>query len=226
MNPNDTQKLHELVGFLKAYDESEKKAPVEDEESSDMDDEEREKQKRVKEYIIHSMKMNEQIKQSEMDRSLRVKPAFQYTVSPPHTSDEEVEEMFAEELAHIFSLMPNFASNLPLTARNNSDQQNVPLDYTTPNISWNQDKDSITLKVRLKNVKESKLTYEKNSISFRCQLESVQFGFDLTLYAEINEQTLTTQPNTDYFIINVKKKFAGIWPRLLTSINKVSNVEN
>lgn len=94
-------------------------------------------------------------------------------------------------------------------------------DFKPPKMAWDQTIDSICLKVFLKNVKNSNLEYKKNSVSFRCMLDETLYGFDLSLFAEIDENNVTIEPQPDIYVIILKKKFNGIWSRLLTTLAKV-----
>lgn len=89
-------------------------------------------------------------------------------------------------------------------------------------MSWNQTNESILLKVYLKNVLSADIKCEKNLISFRTTIEKILYGFDLTLYAEIDEKRIEIEPAREYYDVKILKKYAGFWPRLLSTLCKVS----
>jgi hypothetical protein len=64
------------------------------------------------------------------------------------------------------------------------------------------------------------IIYNKNSISFRVQLNEEIWGFDLKLFAEIVCEECEGLAHKEHVVINLKKKFQGIWSRLLTSVKK------
>jgi hypothetical protein len=65
-------------------------------------------------------------------------------------------------------------------------------------------------------------TISKRFLFLRTMVDNVEYGFDLNLYAEIDEQNVTGKINADVYSIVLKKKVIGIWPRLLTSIIRVT----
>lgn len=64
------------------------------------------------------------------------------------------------------------------------------------------------------------IIYNKSSISFRVQLNEETWGFDLNLFAEIVCEESEGVTDKEHVIINLKKKYQGIWSRLLTSVKK------
>lgn len=55
-------------------------------------------------------------------------------------------------------------------------------------------------------------------------INGTQYGFDLTLYAEIDEQSIRVVQKIDFYEVEIKKKYPGIWPRLLSSLNKANQI--
>jgi len=64
------------------------------------------------------------------------------------------------------------------------------------------------------------IIYNKNSVSFRVQLNEETWGFDLHLFAEIVCEESEGVTDKEHVLINLKKKYQGIWSRLLTSVKK------
>jgi len=55
----------------------------------------------------------------------------------------------------------------------------------------------------------------------RTELNGTSYGFDFVLFDEIESCRVMKEP--DFIIINLTKIKKSIWPRLLTSMNKVRN---
>ncbi len=89
--------------------------------------------------------------------------------TPPNSSDEEVQEMFEQNLAKMLATIIGWqrpsASVKALGSSADDSFKNKP--YMYPRIVWDQTKSKAVLKVMLSNVKEMNLDYATRSISFR-----------------------------------------------------------
>lgn len=65
------------------------------------------------------------------------------------------------------------------------------------------------------------LNYTERSISFRANLNRVEYGFDLDFYAEIVPENSKVIKKDAYTNIYMEKKVHGEWPRLLATNVKV-----
>ena len=92
-------------------------------------------------------------------------------------------------------------------------------------MEWDQNKKKISIKIMLPSVKESIVNYTENSVSFRARLNEEDFGFDLDLFDQIEqEQCYFNTDKRDFIVIYLQKKKEAEWPRLLHTFFKVTNV--
>jgi hypothetical protein len=169
-----------------------KSACVKEDESSESeseDDEEKASMRRVLNYLAaqpmqegHELSLATSLKKlaigkEELQAGRYEKPLQKEAINciqepdrtPPNSSDEEVQEMFEQDLAKMFAAMTGWqrpgASVNALASSAEDAFKNKP--YTYPRIVWDQTRSKAVLKVMLCNVKEMNLDYGTRSISFR-----------------------------------------------------------
>lgn len=102
-------------------------------------------------------------------------------------------------------------------------------------ITWDQNRRRVNIRLHLTGVTESRVKYTKNSLSIRCNIGELVYGYDFHLYGPIKgkeapETATNTVPEGDPYLEMIKqpeyvqvefiKEEKGKWPRLLSSMNK------
>jgi hypothetical protein len=90
-------------------------------------------------------------------------------------------------------------------------------------IIWNQDNQTITLKILFSdysNLKMNEPIFTDSSIEFKAQINGKDYGFEFEFYSQIIATHSTYEMKIDYVEIKLIKKLNEIWPRLLQQFNK------
>jgi superfamily II DNA/RNA helicase len=194
-------------------------------EADDVDEEEKEKMRRVFEFVAcNTDKIDETAADAAAPSNMMLMPNnnnyLQYKnqapVSPPHSSDDEVEERFYKEMLNLYANAHNFMiPRLPVDIVNEWEEKK---EYKYPKIKWNQTSDSLVLNVLLEGIQTQDVSFQKKLLIFRAKLSNdVSYGFDFVLYDEI--EGCKVEKELTCFVIFLKKTKHGIWPRLLSNMN-------
>ncbi|CAG2163777.1 unnamed protein product [Oppiella nova] len=87
--------------------------------------------------------------------------------------------------------------------------------YLSPFVYWGQTSDQISLKIDLKNVKESSLQFYGSGIGAKGLNE---YAFLIQFYTEVNPKESFYKLNDRHIEFVIRKKSHVLWPRLLSSV--------
>ena len=71
---------------------------------------------------------------------------------------------------------------------------------------WDQRKKLISIRILLKNVKQSEINFGLQTISFRTKVDSTDYGFDFELFDKIIPERCKQIPKNDYVVLYLEKE--------------------